>query len=580
MPDLDGLPYREVWALDFEFTAPPGNRPDPVCLVARELRSGRLIRLWQDELTDRPPFDTGPGTLFVAYLASAEIGCFLALDWPVPARVLDLYVEFRAATNGLGRLAEGRGLLGALSYYGLPRITSEQKHDTRALVIRGGPWSATERAEILDYCQSDVDCLGPLLGRMLPGITSTPKGLGQALLRGRYMIASARMERAGVPIDTATLGRLRAGWDLIKAGLIEAIDKDYGVYDGLTFKIDRFAGWLAREHIPWPRTDTGRPCLDQDTFREMARAYPQVAPLRELRHSLSDLRLERLAVGSDGRNRVLLSPFGARTGRNTPSATEFVFGPSVWLRGLIKPGPGRALAYIDWASQEVAIAGALSGDQALIDAYQSGDPYLAFAKRAGLAPPDATKASHGAVRDQCKTVVLGTNYGMQATSLAARLGTDRSRAEQLLWQLSRVFPAYWEWSQATVDTAMLTGRISSVFGWPMEVDAATRPTALRNFPMQANGAEMLRLAACLATEDGVGVCAPVHDALLVEADDGDLDDVITRTRTAMARASVAVLDGLEIRTDVSAWSWPARYTDPRGEVMWQRVMDLLDRSNS
>ena len=85
----------------------------------------------------------------------------------------------------------------------------------------------------------------------------------------------------------------------------------------------------------------------------MAKRYPQLEPLKELRHALSELRLEKLAVGPDGRNRTLLSPFGASSGRNTPSNNKFIFGPSVWLRGLIKPPEGRALAYIDWKSQEV-----------------------------------------------------------------------------------------------------------------------------------------------------------------------------------------------------------------------------------
>jgi DNA polymerase I len=52
----------------------------------------------------------------------------------------------------------------------------------------------------------------------------------------------------------------------------------------------------------------------------------------------------------------------------------------------------------------------------------SGDPYLAFAKMAGLAPGGATKESHKTVGDMCKTCVLGTNYGMQAQSLATRTG--------------------------------------------------------------------------------------------------------------------------------------------------------------
>jgi hypothetical protein len=61
-----------------------------------------------------------------------------------------------------------------------------------------------------------------------------------------------------------------------------------------------------------------------------------------------------------------------------------------------------AVAYIDYSSQEVAIAAALSGDTFLIDAVASGDPYLSFAVRAGLTPEGATKESHRAVRDLCK----------------------------------------------------------------------------------------------------------------------------------------------------------------------------------
>jgi len=58
--------------------------------------------------------------------------------------------------------------------------------------------------------------------------------------------------------------------------------------------------------------------------------------------------------------------------------------------------------------------------------------------------------------------------------------------------------------------------LQTVFGWRVYVGPRANPRSLTNFPMQANGAEMLRLACCLATERGVAVCAPVHDALLLE----------------------------------------------------------------
>lgn len=111
-----GLPFREIWAVDFEFTSDPGERPVPVCMIAREVGTGRLIRLWQDELPARPPFPVDESALFIAYLASAELGCFLELGWPLPAGIIDLYAEFRAETNELP-LPEGRGLLGALAHH-------------------------------------------------------------------------------------------------------------------------------------------------------------------------------------------------------------------------------------------------------------------------------------------------------------------------------------------------------------------------------------------------------------------------------------------------------------------------------
>src|SRR5262249_33306323 len=155
---------------------------------------------------------------------------------------------------------------------------------------------------------------------------------------------------------------------------------------------------------------------------EMARVYPaEVGPIRELRHTMSQLKLMELAVGDDGRNRTLLSCFGSRTGRNQPSNTRSIFGPSTWLRSLIAPGPGWAVAYIDWSQQELAIAAALSGDERMKEAYRSGDFYLTFAKLAGAVPPDATKQTHEAERDQFKVLALGVLYGLSADGLARRL---------------------------------------------------------------------------------------------------------------------------------------------------------------
>jgi hypothetical protein len=725
---VNRLPFRQVWAVDFEFTAPPGERPAPLCMVARELQSGQLVRLWlTDSSPTSPPFGLGPDSLFVAYYASAELGCHLALDWPMPARILDLCAEFKCITSGLA-VPCGRSLLGALAYFGLDGIGATEKEEMRQLAMRGGEYTEGERLALLDYCQTDVDALARLLPTMLPSID-----LPRALLRGRYMAAAARMEWAGVPIDAESLERLRGDWDRIKARIIQAVNADYGVFvpagqrtidpetrlgaaimqtaeewqvdphkladvadylrqrdrdanaeaadaiekarqaTGLTvnriarwedaghdsagwpgldvtarslagelpalgigqgysseggvddtdhaarlwellreahrpirpkhdsgllreaaevvasardreelpsgpmrFSAERWAAYLTREGIPWPRLESGALDLSDDTFREMARAYPkEVGPIRELRHTLSQLRLNSLTVGRDGRNRCLLSAFGSKTGRNQPSNAKFIFGPSTWLRSLIRPEPGRAVAYCDWSAQELGIAAALSGDPAMQEAYLSGDPYLWLAKRVNAVPADATKKTHGQAREQFKVVSLGVLYGLSAEGLARKLNVPPCHGWQLLRMHQQTFRTFWGWSDRIGAEAMLTGRLRTVFGWSIHAGSDANPRSFRNFPMQGNGAEMMRLACCLLTERGVRVCAPVHDALLVEGPAGGIADVVDVTTRAMREASELVLPGFPLRSEAKVFKHPDRYADERGRRMWETVQGLL-----
>ena len=134
---------------------------------------------------------------------------------------------------------------------------------------------------------------------------------------------------------------LKENWEGIQDLLIKEIDQDFNVFEGKTFKRERFEEYLNYEGVSWPRLDTGIIDLKDETFRAMSKKYPKISPLRELRHSLSKMRLNEFPVGSDGRSRIMLSPFRSKTGRNQPSSSRFIFGSSVWLRGLIKPVEGR-----------------------------------------------------------------------------------------------------------------------------------------------------------------------------------------------------------------------------------------------
>ena len=565
--------FKEIWLVDFEFSAPPGERPVVRCMVAREVRTDRVLRLWEDQLTslESPPYGIDSGSLFVAYYASAEMACHLSLGWEMPDHVLDLFVEFRSQTNGLN-LPCGAGLLGALSWFDLDAISSADKEVFRQLAMRGGPYCASERVALLDYCQSDVDSLYELLNVMAPHLD-----VPRALHRGRYMKAVARIEHCGIPVDGITLAKLRDCWDEIKFKLIERVDERFQVYDGQAFRTERFADFLNREGIPWPRLPTGALDLKDETFKAMALSYPILNDLRELRQSLSQLKLSDIAVGPDVRNRCLLSAFRSRTGRNQPSNSKFLFGPSVWIRSLIKPEPTMGLAYIDWSQQEFGIAAALSNDSNMKEAYLSGDPYLAFAKQAGAVPGWGTKETHKAERDQFKACVLAVQYGMGYESLAHRINQPTIRAKELLRLHKETYRDFWAWSDAVVDYAMLNNKLWTVFGWTVRTGDNPNPRFLRNFLMQANGSEMLRLACCLLTENGIRVCAPVHDAVLIEAPISSIEEVCARAQCLLEEASSSVLDGFRLRSDVDVICFPDRYVDERGERMWSRITEVLDQ---
>ncbi|MDA9099980.1 DNA polymerase [Planktomarina sp.] len=579
--EVASLPFRKIYAIDFEYCGADGEIPNIVCMVIQDLRSGGVSRCWRDDRSEMrtPPFEAGEDVAIVSYFAPAEVQSMLALDWDIDVSVIDLFAEFRCQTNGnpdVGR----KSLVSALQLYGLEQFIPEEKDSMRDLILSGGPWSEAQRSAILDYCQQDVVALGPLLNAMLRHAPWSELQFNQALLRGRYMKAVGAMQHRGIPIDLGLLDKLNTNWEDIKLNLIENVDAQYGVYVDGRFKEALFQSYLAREGIPWPRLDSGRLALDRNTFSNMSKRYPTVQPLHELRKTLGEFKLNNLAVGRDGRNRTLLSPLAAKTGRNQPSTTKFIFGPAKWIRGLIKPTEGSALAYCDWSSQEIAIAAALSDDDLLWAAYESGDPYIAFAIQAGLVPLGATKDTHKGIRNRCKSVVLGTNYGMSAYGVAQAARIHELEAKALLQKHRETYRKFWAWAENNKDRGLLGLKLETCFGWPIQVIAGdVKANTFLNWPMQAHGAEMMRVASILATERSIKLCAPIHDALLIEAHVDQIDSEVVRLKECMSEASEAVLgEGKVCRVDADIVRHPDRYMDEHGQQMWDQIMGLMDKT--
>jgi DNA polymerase I len=250
-----------------------------------------------------------------------------------------------------------------------------------------------------------------------------------------------------------------------------------------------------------------------------------------------------------------------------------------WLHGVLKPPRGMALVELDFVAEEPAIVAALSGDPAMIADYQNGDVHWLFAVRAGLAAPDATVDDR--MRDLCKPVCHGMNYGITPYGIAAKTKKSLDWAREMQARHRHAYPVFHQWRGDVVAQAHFDEVITSPFGWRMIVTADTKTRTLMNFMAQAGGSDVMRLVSIVATECGITIAAPVHDAFWILAPLDELDSTIARMTEIMTEAGRLVTGGLPIRVKVAAVvRWPqclgdVRAAEAKGQAMWCEVRDLV-----
>jgi DNA polymerase I len=598
--------FTTVVVADFEFETSGGDynlrlgdMPMPLCMVAHVLNENlqhmRTIRMWRGEFGKAPPFDIGSDALFVAYSAQAEMMCFLALGWQFPAHIFDQHTAYLAATNILlpynpeeKRKRERKRLSDACRRYGIGGWENISKEEI-AKDIGEGRWREYGREVVFDYCEEDVRMSVRLLRAQL---------LARCGAFGRILLPAADVERVlhwsnysaktvaqiqarGMPIDVEL-------WDLVqenKAAVIRALrrrfdpsyDSDDPIYDeNGKFEYDRFERYLVRIGVTaWPRLESGALDLDSDTWRLMS-YIPGIDGVHALRDSLRVIASATLPIGRDGRNRPSLFPFGTATGRN--AHTRSLYNAHAGLRSFMVFPQDKIGVYLDWRTQEVGVAAARSGDPALIEAYRSGDVYHALAVLCGLTnepDPIRWKRECREMRDRVKPLQLGINYGMGVKSLAAGLGRHPVIASDFIERHKRRYPRFWWWRDNQAMTAMLDRRTESVFGWPLRISTSPNKRTLYNFPMQSDGAEMLRIAAWRLCEAGIVPCMLVHDGILIEARD---PQEIQAAMEIMRQAGRDVCGGLEVGVDIDQeLRNGARYQDkrPMAKQMWDTIMSAL-----
>ena len=615
--------------IDFEFTSSAELNVDPVCVVILD-ENGIEERHWLFRCPDEKRKFADrmrrlEGNTLIAYAALAECRALrsLGID-PLNYEWVDLYVEWQQLRNHndrfkFGWVKDGGGEIreskphhvyhdchqetdGSLASCALRllKLDIDQKHkeSMRDIILSksgvDAQWSDHEKQSVVDYCAADVTVLPKILEKMNlfyrrffdENRTNIMK------LRGRYIAALSRCEHMGTPIDLTTLGAISKNHSKIVSEACESMNSIYPLYqhekDGAyTFKVLRLktmlkdAGLLER----WPKTNSGLPSTESETI-EAFRANPKVEKLHQTRKTISSLKAindtskDKLLgrIGSDGNLRSFFGPFGTQTGRNAPKASGFVLAMSNWLRVLIRPPIGKAITGIDYSSQEFAIAASLSEDRNMIAAYVSGDPYLYFAKQAGAVPKDGTKESHKTQRDLFKATTLGLQYGMGRQSLAEKLTHDTGQfvsveeAQELIELHQRVFPKFWNWADACLRKYKREGALETPDGWVL---FGNNPSSLsvKNFLIQATGASILRRSVILATEAGLSVMSPLHDALYIIHDEGNTEAIET-LKSCMRRAAQEFVP-LEIRMDSTTYPWDRPWVESKGRADYERFEQYL-----
>ena len=392
--------FGNIVVVDFEYEIGDGDLPNVLAMCAftldENLQHIRTVRLWRGEFGPAPPFDIGPDTLVVGCSLWAEMTCFMTLGWKFPVHVFDQHTAYLATTNILlphnpdeTREKPRKRLSDACRAYNVEGWEGIDKGKI-AKDIGEGRWREHGREAVLAYVEEDVRAEAELLRRQVRGHDSRlPVNTARVIDWSTYSAKTvARIQARGMPIDVQLWDLVQENKAAVVTALLRRFDPSYGREDAIydhegNWSYHRLEQWLIRAGVAaWPRKKSGALELDGDAFRMMYGAHPAIEGLHALRDSLGVITRARIPIGRDGRNRPSLFPFGTATGRNAQAKS--LFNAHASMRSFMKFPEDSIAVYLDWRTQEIGVAAARSGDEALTEAYRAGDMYHALALLCGL----------------------------------------------------------------------------------------------------------------------------------------------------------------------------------------------------
>ena len=352
----------------------------------------------------------------------------------------------------------------------------------------------------------------------------------------------AEMELAGFRVDA---GALRSFGDTLTAA-IETLEQQIYSYAG-KFNINspKQLGEVLFERLGMPhgkRTKTGW-STNAEVLEKLRGAHPIVGEVLEYRQyaKLKSTYVDGLlkVISPDGRVRTSFQMTVTATGRlsstepnlqNIPTRTEL----GSELRRMFSAEPGKVLVDADYSQIELRLLAHISGDEAMEEAFLSGEDFhtVTASQVFGVPVADVT----GQMRRAAKAVNFGIVYGISAFSLSQDLAVSVQEAKAYMDAYFERFPGVKGYMDSVIEKAREDGYVETLFhrrrALP-EIKASnfnTRSFGERvalNMPIQGTAADIIKLAMVKVFDRlkkeklEARLIMQVHDELIVECPEGE-----------------------------------------------------------
>jgi DNA polymerase-1 len=408
------------------------------------------------------------------------------------------------------------------------------------------PREAPFTGEQIDYAAADAAAVAELYPHQV--LAATGSGILQHLVRIEmsWAITTARMTGCGLLKDAELCRRAEQAARMH----LESLQQRLAAVGIAKDSYKQLKDFFTREGLLHLFLRGKKVTFAKEVLEEVEDHHQAIRLLRSLRKVGSLLNSRILGedfVGLDGRVHPSYTQLGAQTGRQCSRAPN-IFGLGKVFRPLIIAPPGRGIGEVDLSQIEPGIAGAVYGDERLVEMYNTGDVYSAMAMefyKDQLTPDDraldtrAFKKKHRGSRARMKICILALIYGITVHGLMVRLCCRRAEAEALLERFKAMFP---QLTQGLLETPMrgaLRGYVTTSSGLRRNRAGNRGPLTnwernwMTNHPVQGSAAAVFKDAVNrldrLYRGHDARMLVALHDSCVFEAPLGVLEVVADLT---------------------------------------------------